>query len=115
MQDVGGASTRRQRLRMSPPRSAQAYGARRDLPNRVMTRKSRTQQSFASTSLKYYSYQTDTFIGNNIQLSTSIGLLLLYLSFHHTTLFMGECWSYKQIVVVYLPTYISMHRTRVEF
>jgi len=27
----------------------------------------------------------------------------------------GDCWSYKQIVVVYLPTYISMHRTRVEF
>ena len=24
------------------------------------------------------------------------------------------CWSYKQIVVVYLPTYISIHRTTVE-
>jgi len=68
MQDAGGAPTRRRRLRMSPPRAAisGAYEARRDLPNRATTRKS--LQTFASTSLKYYSYQTDTFIWNHYTL-----------------------------------------------
>jgi len=56
-------------------------------------------------------FESDTYIWNIIQLSKFIELLLLYLSIHYPTLFMGECWSYKQIVVVYLPTYISIHRT----
>jgi len=49
----------------------QAYEARRDLPNRVTTRKSVKPSHHKS---QVHSNRTH-FIGNNIQLSTSIGLL----------------------------------------
>ena len=67
------------------------------LPNSVTWRASHTNgQTFATTSLKYHSYWTQ-FLCNTtfycIQLSTSIWLLLSYFLSHHTTSFMGECWS----------------------
>jgi len=55
----------------------QAYGARRDLPNRVTTRKSRTQQTFAFNKSQIL-FESDTYIWNIIQLSKFIELLLLY-------------------------------------
>ena len=56
-------------------------------------------------------FVSDTFYWEQHSAKYIYWITLLYLSFHHTTLFMGECWSYKQTVVVYLPTYISIHRT----
>jgi len=57
------------------------------------------------------SFESDTFYWEQHSAKYIYWITLLYLSFHHTTLFMGECWSYKQIVVVYLLTYISIMRT----
>jgi len=90
----------------------QAYGARRDLPNRVTTWKSRTQQTFAFNKSQIL-FESDTYIGNNISWDIAKYYFTIP-SIHYPTPFMGECWSINVFVMVCLHTYISVKRTTVE-
>jgi len=90
--------------------------ARCDLPNQAMMRKSCTTQTFASTSLKFYSNWTRLFGTTFYWVIAKYYLLDFTIPFYPSHHFVyGGVLEINRTVVVYLPTYISMHRTRVGF
>jgi len=89
----------------------QRYGARRDLPNRVTTRKSLNKPSHYKSQIPFVS---DTFIFYwVIAKYYLLDFTIPFFPSHHFVY--GGVLEINRTVVVYLPTYISMHRTRVEF
>jgi len=65
------------------------------------------------TSLKYYSYQMDTFIGNTIQLSTFIELLYYYTFYPLPCSIYGGVLEYKQNCCG-MFTYLHKHKEHIQ-
>ena len=96
---------RQQRLWM---KTCACCNQHRDTSTMRLTKSGNDAEVTHSTNLRIHKsqvqFESDTYICNNILLNSAkyiIGLLLLYLSIHYSTPFMGECWSYKRTVAVY--------------